>query len=821
MIRKGIITGLIAWAVVIVHGQEVTVRDVSNKLPLEMVAIQGSKSGQIALTDENGRAALANFSTEDSLVFFLNGYEKLAVTLQQIELKGNVILLNPKGITMDEFVVSASKWEQDKRTVPNKMTTIKAREIAFRNPQTAADMLAGSGDVFVQKSQYGGGSPMIRGFAANRLLMVVDGVRMNNAIFRSGNLHNVLNIDALSVKEAEVIFGPGSVIYGSDALGGVMDFHTITPVLSNTDDLTVTGSATFRFATAAREKTGHAHVSIAKRKWGVLMSITGTDLQDVRAGKNGPDEFLRPHYVESVNGVDSMFVNPDPQLQKGSEFDMYSAMLKAIWIPVEGFKLKYGAHIASTSNIPRYDRLIEYRNDMLRSAEWYYGPQMWIMQRLSAEFEKETRLYTQGRVIAAWQYFEESRHDRRFGSDIKRSRYEMLDAMTLNADFSKNNGKNRFFYGAEFLNNWVNSVASERNLTLQRTGPLSTRYPDDSRYFSAGAYLSYRRILKVDFQHEILPGGQIIKGTRRDVLVFQAGGRYQIMAMKGMIDTSFVPVPNPDITMQNGAPSGSLGLVWNPGQNTQLNFNAGSGFRAPNIDDAGKVFDSEPGNLIIPNTSLKPEYALSLDASATHVFGGLLKLDVGGYYTRLLNAMVRRPATFNELDSLEYDGEISKLYSIQNAAAAWVYGGSVGIELKHESGFAFKTRFNYQVGEEELDDGSIAPLRHAAPWFGISRISYTRKGITAELSADYAGSVSFSSMAPSEKEKPYLYATDSNGNPYSPAWYTLNARVSYANNDGITITAALENFTNQLYRTYSSGISAPGINALISLRVDF
>ena len=86
-----------------------------------------------------------------------------------------------------------------------------------------------TGAVFIQKSQLGGGSPMIRGFSTNRILIVVDGVRMNNAIYRSGNLQNIISIDALATEEAEVIFGPGSIIYGSDDIGGVMDFHSLTP----------------------------------------------------------------------------------------------------------------------------------------------------------------------------------------------------------------------------------------------------------------------------------------------------------------------------------------------------------------------------------------------------------------------------------------------------------------------------------------------------------------------------------------------------------------------------------------------------------------
>ena len=91
-----------------------------------------------------------------------------------------------KTTVLNELVVSANKWEQNLMEVPGTVSRVSKQLIQFQNPQTSADLLTLTGKVFVQKSQLGGGSPMIRGFATNRVLLVVDGVRMNNAIFRSG-----------------------------------------------------------------------------------------------------------------------------------------------------------------------------------------------------------------------------------------------------------------------------------------------------------------------------------------------------------------------------------------------------------------------------------------------------------------------------------------------------------------------------------------------------------------------------------------------------------------------------------------------------------
>ena len=167
-----------------------------------------------------------------------------------------------KEVNLDEVVVAVNKWEQKLNEVPNKITKVSKTEILRNNPQTAADLLNQTGTVFIQKSQLGGGSPMIRGFATNRILLVIDGVRMNNAIYRSGNLQNIISIDALSTQTAEVIFGPGSLIYGSDAIGGVMDFHTLDARFDKEKKMFVGGSALARYSTANKENTFHADIKI-------------------------------------------------------------------------------------------------------------------------------------------------------------------------------------------------------------------------------------------------------------------------------------------------------------------------------------------------------------------------------------------------------------------------------------------------------------------------------------------------------------------------------------------------------------------------------
>jgi hemoglobin/transferrin/lactoferrin receptor protein len=252
-----------------------------------------------------------------------------------------------------------------------------------------------------------------------------------------------------------------------------------------------------------------------------------------------------------------------------------------------------------------------------------------------------------------------------------------------------------------------------------------------------------------------------------------------------------------------------------------LSTNLSTGFRSPNVDDLGKVFDSAPGYVIVPNPDLEAEYAYNAELSIAKAFGDWLRVDVTGFYTILDNAMVRRDYTLNGQDSMMYDGTMSKIEAIQNAASAYVYGVEGGFEAKFKSGFGFSSRLNYQRGREELDDGTTAPLRSAAPLFGNTTFSYNYGKLNMQFYANFSGEVKFEDMPTDEIAKDYMYAIDEDGNPYSPKWITLNFKAMYHVSSDLMLSAGLENLLDKRYRSYSSGIVAPGRNFVLSFKYVF
>ena len=250
----------------------------------------------------------------------------------------------------------------------------------------------------------------------------------------------------------------------------------------------------------------------------------------------------------------------------------------------------------------------------------------------------------------------------------------------------------------------------------------------------------------------------------------------------------------------------------------QWKFNATTAFRAPNIDDVGKVYDSEPGSVTVPNDNLKPEYSHGGELGLRLNFDEVVMIDMSTYYTYLDNALVRRDFSLNGESEIVYDGELSNVQAIQNAAFAKIYGFEIGMQVNFSKYLKLNSQYNIISGEEEDNSGAITSLRHAAPQFGNTHLIWQKDKLLIDAFTNYNGELAFNQLAPSEAEKDYLYALDGNGNPFSPSWYTLNVRTQYQLSDAVTLTASLENITDQRYRPYSSGLSAAGRNFILAFK---
>ena len=780
--------------------QNLTIIDENNK-PVIGASIFNDLSNY-ETTDKNGNVSLDKFSRSDTLTIKQYGFKE--EKLPKSKLKNTLILLYDNEL-LDEVVISASKFSQKFREVPKKVTQINRSMIEFTNPMTSADLLERGGYVYIQKSQLGGGSPMIRGLSTNRLVLSVDGVRLNNAIFRSGNIHNVISISPMNIENTEVIMGSASVLYGSDAIGGVMNFYTKKAKLSNDSNPNIQININSRYSSASNEKMYHIDFNYGLEKIAFLSSFSKSDFDDLTMGIHGPSDYLRPNYVtQNSAGDDLLVTNSKPRVQRNTGYSQTNFMQKVLYEPNEDLSIDIGIHFSKTGNIPRYDRLIRTNeNEGLYYSEWYYGPQEWLLINSQLTYiPKETKFYDELKFGSSFQKFSESRNSRRFSDGFLKSREEELDIFSFNLDFFKKISENsNITYGLEMIENKVGSFAKSINISDLSETTISTRYPDNSSLKSLGLYINYKTKIIED-------------------VFFQSGVRYSLTELKSDLSQNniYYDFMYENTTLENGAFVGGIGLSWVRNIYNNWKFNINTAFRSPNIDDLAKVFDSEPGSVVVPNPDLKPERSFGLEFGGYFRTKNNIELDFSSYVTYLYNSFIRDDfALSNGVSEIIYDGELSQIQALQNSSKSFIYGIEFGINMFLNKNFRMKSQHNLIAGYE-LDDLPFGmPVRHIPPNYGNFHLIYNNGDFTIDTYLNYNSKISFNNLAESERAKPYMYALDENGNPYSPSWITFNVRSKYSFSKMLNINFTVENITNKLYRPYSSGISAPGLNFIFSL----
>jgi hemoglobin/transferrin/lactoferrin receptor protein len=710
---------------------------------------------------------------------------------------------------MAELVIAATRFPEKSKFIPQSVLSLPFKKIEQLNQPTVADLLMQTGQVAIQKSQLGGGSPIIRGFEANKVLIVVDGIRMNNAIFRGGHLQNVIAMDNNYLDKVEVLFGPASVIYGSDALGGVMCFYTKKPELvSNGGRRKLKIGSAIRYSSASQENHAHVDVNAGWKQFGSFSSFSFSNFGDLLQGKNRSNRFptwgLRPFEIIRSDNRDSMRPTVRNHFQSPTGYTQYD-MIQKFLLKIGETEHNLNFQFSTTSDVPRYDRLTELSGARAKFAEWYYGPQ----ERLLASYRltlPEGKLFDKGQIITAFQQFRESRHNRKFGIDWLEHRFEKVKVISLNADFFNKSGKNELNYGIEFTHNTVQSRAQQENIVNGALLSLDTRYPDGgSSTYSSAAYGSLLKKIGANFS-------------------LNAGSRFTINQLDSkFVDTSFFPFPFESITQKNIAISGNAGFVFAPRSKWKITGLISSGFRTPNVDDISKVYESNNGNLIIPNPDIKPERTLNYELGANVRIRKKIKADLNLWYTDYRNILTLDSGLFNGSRTVSYQGVNSVVFSMVNKDKAYLWGSGLNVIadlLNPEKALSlqFITSINYTYGRI-VQPGRDYPLDHIPPLFGRSGLTATKGRLTVELSIIFNGSKD-SSDYNLKGEDNHVYSADP-VRGYTPSWNCLNIRSSLTLGKFLCLQLALENINDRFYRAFASGISSPGRNFVISLRGNF
>ena len=772
-----------------------------NQEHLSNVLVYDNNRNLLGKTGAGGYFTLTSLDSNMVLTFSLLGYEDNKVSIKKILQNNNIVVLKEINHDLDEIVIFG-KIEQFLNDIIPETKIINYKDILLTDAKTTADALAMSGKVFVQKSQFGGGSPVLRGFEANRILLVVDGVRMNNAIYRNGHLQNSITIDNFSLKRIEILFGAGSLAYGSDAIGGVIHYKTKDPIFNNKNI-----NYKLRYSSAANEKTAFLGINTGNSNIANLLIFSFSDFDDLVAGDKRPDKYpdfgKRIEYADRINGKDTIIKNPDYNKQIGTAYYQYNVMNKTKFKINENIDILSNIQYSNTGDIPRYDFLTEYKKGKLKYADWHYAPQKRFFASLSADLTgKNAFFYNKAVIIAALQKINEGRISRKFDSDWKIYNLEDLWVYSISGDFKKyiNNDENyELVYGSDLQYNDLNSTAKRENIISKKIDyNVLSRYPSALAYSMRwGSYL------------------QFIYGEKDKPYQLSTGYRLEYNKTKVKYDKSplvnWAPQYLSGIENSNLSSAFSIGAKYGFSRNFNISSNISMAFRNPNIDDLAKI-RVKKGEMLVPNPGLKPEksYNFELSLFRKPVVDNGFSFGLTGFYTFLRDAIVRRPFHLPGGSRIYIDGtDTLKIVANQNTDELKVHGISFEAGYKYKS-LTLTTDMVYTKGRIFDDKDEEMPAPHIPPVFGNIKLKYSNPKFDIDFITVFNGAKSLDEYGGSV-DNPELATADG-----SYAWTSYNIYFKYKISHRFVINTAVENILDTHYRVFSSGVSAPGRNFIIA-----
>jgi hemoglobin/transferrin/lactoferrin receptor protein len=398
-----------------------------------------------------------------------------------------------------------------------------------------------------------------------------------------------------------------------------------------------------------------------------------------------------------------------------------------------------------------------------------------------------------------YQNIEESRHNRNFGSQFRNHRIENVGVFGADLDFQLVMKSHDIHFGADMQLNNLKSTANKENIVNGTIGKLDTRYPDGiNKMNNFAVYISHTWNItkKLMLTNGIRVGYSSLHST--------------------LIDTALLfHLPYTIIDQKTPVYSGSTGLIYSPSDDLKISLLLSTGFRVPNVDDMSKIFASSPGAVIVPNIHLKPELTFNYELGITKILTNKIRWENFIYYTRFSNAVVTDKAIFQGKDSIMYDGAMSRVFANQNKGKANLYGFSSNFISQLNDNFKISFVMNYTYGRIKTDTTDY-PLDHIPPFMSRLACTYSNKNFSSDFFVNYNGwkRLKDYNLGGEDNEQ---YATADG----MPAWLTANIHVSYRIHKLITLQAGADNIFNTQYRTFASGINAPGINIFAALRFQY
>ncbi len=669
-----------------------------------------------------------------------------------------------------QSVVTAKRSPEDPFRSGRSLTVVGRRELRERAPRSLPEALWDSAGVFVQQTNHGGGSPILRGMVGPQVLILVDGVRLNNSVYRTGPVQYLNLIDPYSIDRIEVLRGPGSVLYGSDAMGGVIQVFGAKPDTSGgRDGFHFGGRALQRFSSAELGLVNHVRAEVGYNGFGVLGGWTLKSLSNMTGGRGvGEQSYSGYNHWSAMGAVEQ-------RIQGGL---------------LSGWKVRMGYLLARIHNAGRTDKLYT-----KNSLQMYDNFDDLVYGQIHARFRP---LRTRGRLILSYQRFFERKDSSLVADDfatVMESTRDETQVHTLGADLQLRSllwGRRlQLQYGGMWYHDNVGSSRQFRSAGDSWARLDSLPYPDGSSYHNWGA-------------HALVTGVPVrAKGHE---LHLTAG--YRLHGMRGEAPSQ-LSLPAVSFSHVGHVAHGSVRYIYRDRAVLAATFS--QGFRAPNLFEAVMLGDS--GQFFhVPNADLGPERSDTMELLFRGRFG---RVRFGyTFYATLLHSLIKR-------DFTTYDGQTEVggkpvTWNV-NAGRGLMFGMASTLKIRMGRGFSLGGHLTYTWGEQWVDDGMDLPLRLVPPLFGGARLRYDMPAfgkIRGYAQTSIRGAGKQSRLSPEDIKDSRIPDGGTEG------WAVWNLRVGAHINRHVRVTLAVDNLTNNKYRYHGSGLWAPGTNVMLTAEGD-
>lgn len=694
---------------------------------------------------------------------------------------------------LDPVQVTATRESEPSFEVSQPVTVLTAADIAGKTPQVMAELLRGQPGVFFQQTGAGQGMAIVRGLKGAEVLHLVDGFRLNNAFFRTAPSQYIALVDSYNIEQLEVLRGPYATLYGSDAMGGVVQITT--PEQRFTSDTPSSRTQLLgHYATADLAKVGRISHAIGNKTLSVAGGIT-------TASYGNRDVGGKAQFADGMGNIDFNSKRAGP-----SEYTARSYDLKAIWAATaaDEFTLSYQRY-GLPSGFPRYNEVVpgskpiaananpaRFESNYFNDRDFYH-----LRYRHTAPlaFVDSLELHLGRQII------EDDRYDRWMpNSSTVRQQLEYnrstLDGFT--AALSSTLGAHTLRYGVELYQDRIDSSLLRKNnsgayaaSTANKPASFNSRFPNGAESNNYGVYLSD---------------------------AFRASHRLLIdLGVRGnQTKTTLPAAPESDrisgFTAESSDFSTQLGLRYALTPQLAYVANAGRGYRAPNINDLAAVGTRSNNRFTVSNPTLKPETITSGDMgfkfSSRNAAAELL-----GFYAHyddridLISGAV--PIGSGECPATETN-PCSQNQNIQQAS---YYGLESALRYRVIPTLAAYATLNYVHSEKKVA-GLTSPGNRIPPLNGVVGLEWKlRPEIVLEPSLWLNGS--------QHRLDSVDIADNRIANGGTAGFAVVNLRAGWTPNDRYRVQLFGENLLDKSYREHGSGVDGRGRGLGVTVSANF